>query len=533
MSSTRHQPPAPPWAAWHEQLEQRPVVDGTIPELLDRAARRWPDSTALTEPDGATTSYAELAAAAATLGSALQDRGVARGDRVAVMLPNTSAYVVALFGALRAGAAVVQVNPIYTGRELEHMLTTTGAATIVVGAGALDTVRGVRAASSLRDVVVVGEAQDLGDGEVAWEDLLAAGDPDAAAVAVDPDVDLATIQFTGGTTGRSKGAMLTHTNLLVGLQPTFDLVLPDPDVLPPGSRAVAAAPFFHIFGLTMVLFAGVHHGWNLLLAPRPTPDGLVQLVREQQPGYLAGVATLFTALQNHPEADTAGFDRVALYTSGGASVPEALMRGFEARSGRTLFEGYGLSEGAPVSFNTHLRGSVPGSIGIPVPGTEIRIVDVASGEDVAPGTPGELCVRGPQVMQGYDGMPEETAAALRGGWLHTGDVATMDADGYVRIVDRLKDMINASGYKVYPREVEEVVYDLDDVVEAAVVGVPDDYRGETVKLALVVRDGSTLTEDDVVAHCREQLAAYKVPRIVEFRDELPKSAVGKILRREI
>ena len=532
MSATT-QDPDRPWSSWHDALEQRPTVGGSIPQLLELAAARWPDHVALTAPDAATTTYAALADDAARFGSALQGQGVARGDRVAVMLPNTAAYVVALFGALRAGAVVVQVNPIYTGRELEHMLATTQASTIVVGDGALDTVRAVRGATSLRGVVVVGAAEDLRDGEVALDRLLAEGHPDASAVEVDPDVDLATIQFTGGTTGRSKGAMLTHTNLLVGLQPTFDLVLPDPTELPPGSRAVAAAPFFHIFGLTMVLFAGVHHGWNLLLVPRPTPDGLVQLVRDLQPGYLAGVATLFTALQNHPEAATAGFDGVALYTSGGASVPEALMRGFEERSGRTLFEGYGLSEGAPVSFNTHLRGSVPGAIGIPIPGTEIRIVDVASGDEVPAGTPGELCVRGPQVMQGYFGMPDETEAALRDGWLHTGDVATMDDDGYVRIVDRLKDMINAAGYKVYPREVEEVVYALDDVVEAAVVSVPDDYRGETVKLALVVRDGSTLTDDDVLAHCREQLAAYKVPRIVEFRDELPKSAVGKILRRKI
>ncbi len=520
------------WSQLHDRLEQRPLVTGTIPDLLDRAADRYGDWTALTDPDGTTVSFRELADRAARLGSSLQARGVRPGDRVAVMLPNSIAYVVGFFGALRAGAVVVQVNPIHVGRELEHMLTTTDAVAIMVDADRLDTVRGVMGATSLEQVIVCDHVDPADDGHASLAELVDAGRP-TAAVPLDPDVDLATIQFTGGTTGRSKGAMLTHTNLLVGLQPTFDLVLPRPQDLPDNGTAVAAAPFFHIFGLTMVLLAGIHHGWNLLLVPRPTPDGLITLVREQAPVYLAGVATLFVALHNHPEADAAGLDAVALYTSGGASVPSALLRAFEDRTGRTLFEGYGLSEGAPVAFNTHLRGSVPGSIGIPVPGTEVRIVDIETGADAPPNTPGELCVRGPQVMRGYWDMPDETEQALQDGWLHTGDVATMDEHGYLRIVDRIKDMINAAGFKVYPREVEDVVYELDDVIEAAVTGAPDEYRGETVKLVVVLRDGSPLTEDDIQAHCREHLAAYKVPRIIEFRDELPKSAVGKILRREL
>jgi len=521
------------WGDWHTRLVQRPVLTGTVPQLLQRAADRFGDATALTEGDGATITYRNLAEQAARFSSSLQARGVREGDRVAVMLPNSTDYVIALFGALRIGAVVVQVNPIYVDRELQDMLATTQACAIVVDIDALDRVRSVRRSTSLSHVFVARSRGALGENEEAFEAIVAEADPHAAAVDLDPELNLATIQFTGGTTGRSKGAMLTHTSLLVGLQPTFDLILPDPNVLPANGKAVAAAPFFHIFGLTMVLLAGVHHGWNLLLVPRPTPDELVRLIREEQPVYLAGVATLFTALQNHPEVDAAGLENVVLYTSGGASVPEALLRGFEARTGRTLYEGYGLSEGAPVSFNTHLRGSVPGSIGIPIPGTEVRIIDPETGQEAPSGQPGELCVRGPQVMRGYWGMPEETATAVQQGWLHTGDIATMDDEGFLRIVDRLKDMINASGYKVYPREVEEVVYSLDDVVEAAVVGVADDYRGETVKLAVVLRAGSELTEDDIVGHCRERLAAYKVPRIIEFREELPKSSVGKILRRAI
>lgn len=512
------------------ELTLRAIVTGTVPDLLAAAAERFGQRIALTAPDGQVCSFGELLDRAAAFAAALQRRKVAKGDRVALMAPNSIDYVVAFFGALRAGAVIVQVNPVYRERELAHMLTSTSATTIVVSEDALATVRSVRTATNLARVVVAGRA-DLHEGEEFLSALVAEGG-EPTRVEIDADVDLATIQFTGGTTGRSKGAMLTHANLLAALQPTFDLFLPDPDALPAGVSAVAAAPFFHIFGLTMVLFAGVLHGWNLLLVPRPTPDGLIALVREERPAYLAGVATLFVALQNHPEASSAGLDEVVLYTSGGASVPAALLRAFEKSTGRTLYEGYGLSEGAPVSFNTHLRGSVPGSIGVPVPGTEVRILNEA-GEEVPRGMPGELCVRGPQVMQGYWVMPEETDAALRDGWLHTGDVATMDESGYLRIVDRLKDMINASGYKVYPREVEEVVYELDGVVEVAVVGVGDDYRGETVKAVVVCTPDCELGEDEIVAHCRAHLAAYKVPRIVEFRSELPKSTVGKILRREL
>jgi long-chain acyl-CoA synthetase len=295
---------------------------------------------------------------------------------------------------------------------------------------------------------------------------------------------------------------------------------------------IAVAPFFHIFGMTMVLLFGLRMGWNLLTVPRFQPDAVMEMIRDEEPVMLPGVATLFVALHNYPDMESYGLDKVMLYTSGGASVPLGLLRSFERRTGRAIWEGYGLSEGAPVTFNTYLRGSVGGSIGVPIPGTDVKIMDIETGEEEMPaGEPGELILKGPQVMRGYWQMPEETANTLRDGWLYTGDIARMDDDGYLYIVDRKKEVINASGFKVYPREVEEVLYEHPEVVEGVAVGVPDEYRGESVKVFVVKKEGSSLTEEDLIAHCRDNLAPYKVPKLVEFREELPKSAVGKLLKR--
>jgi long-chain acyl-CoA synthetase len=354
----------------------------------------------------------------------------------------------------------------------------------------------------------------------------------APSVTIDPKEDLSSIQYTGGTTGVSKGAMLTHANLLGGVKQTMDLLIEDPAAFPENGKVIAVAPFFHIFGMTMVLLFGLRMGWNLLTVPRFQPGVVMEMIRDEEPVMLPGVATIFVALHNYPDMENYGLDKVELYTSGGASVPLGLLRSFERRTGRPIWEGYGLSEGAPVSFNTYLRGSVGGSIGVPIPGTDVRVVDIETGESEMPiGEPGELVVKGPQVMKGYWNMPEETAKTLRDGWLYTGDIARMDDDGYLYIVDRKKEVINASGFKVYPREVEEVLYEHPDVVEGVAVGVPDEYRGETVKVFVVKKEGSALTEEDLIVHCKDNLAPYKVPKLVEFRKELPKSAVGKLLKR--
>jgi long-chain acyl-CoA synthetase len=521
-----------PWHSIYEgKLSDKPI-EGSLTAFLEEAVGKYRDNVALTQGERRIT-YGELLDLTEKMAAALHEAGVEKGDRMGLMLPNCPEYVVGFFGALRAGATTTQVNPLYVGRELEHIVSNSGSETVIVHSMMYGKVKDVQRRTPLKRVIVVGEPEGgLKDDDTIFDEFIGRGSGGAPAVEIDPEKDLASIQYTGGTTGVSKGAMLTHSNLLGGVQQTIDLLIEDPSTFPENGKVVAVAPFFHIFGMTMVLLFGMRHGWNLLLVPRFQADQMMELIKREQPIMLAGVATLYTALHSYPEMESYGLDGVLLYTSGGASVPVGLLRSFERHTGRPIWEGYGLSEGAPVSFNTYLRGVVGGSIGVPIPGTDVRIVDIETGEKEMPfGEPGELIVKGPQVMQGYWKMPEETAKTLRDGWLHTGDIARMDEQGYLYIVDRKKDVINASGFKVYPREVEEVLYQHPDVVEAVAVGVPDEYRGETVKAFVVRKQGSYVTEQDLVSHCKEDLAPYKVPKLVEFRDELPKSAVGKLLRR--
>jgi long-chain acyl-CoA synthetase len=521
-----------PWlSVYGDRIPER-IIEGSLTKFLEEAADRYPDHVALTQGERE-ISYRELLDLTARAAAALREAGVEKGDRVALMLPNCPEYVIGFFGALRIGATATQVNPLYVGRELEHIFENSGAQTAIVHSMMYARVRDVRPHTPLKRVICAGEPEGgLQDGDVTFDEFLATATEGAPEADVDPHEDLASIQYTGGTTGVSKGAMLTHRNLLGGVQQTIDLIIEDPSSFPENGKVVAVAPFFHIFGMTMVLLFGLNHGWNLLLVPRFQPDQMMELIKRERPIMLAGVATLYTALHSYPDMESYGLDEVLLYTSGGASVPLGLLESFEKRTGRPIFEGYGLSEGAPVTFNTYLRGAVGGSIGVPIPGTDVRIMDLETGEsEVAPGEPGELVVKGPQVMRGYWRMPDETANALRDGWLYTGDVARMDEEGYLYIVDRKKEMINTSGFKVYPREVEEVFYRHPEIVEAVAVGVPDEYRGETVKVFAVKKPGSDVSGEELISYCKENLAAYKVPTLLEFRDELPKSGVGKILKR--
>ena len=521
-----------PWLSVYEgKLSERPI-EGSLTAFLEEAVDKHRDNVALTQGESPIT-YGELLELTEKMAAALSEAGVKKGDRVGLMLPNCPEYVIGFFGAMRMGAVATQVNPIYVGRELEHIFNNSGSETVIVHEMMYDKVKDIQSRTPLKRVICVGQPESgLKDDHSTFDEFLGTPSGGAPEVDLDPQEDLASIQYTGGTTGVSKGAMLTHRNLLGGVQQTIDLLIEDPEDFPHNGKVVAVAPFFHIFGMTMVLLFSLRHGWNLLLVRRFQPDEMMQLIKQEKPIMLAGVATLYTALHAYPDMEEYGLDEVLLYTSGGASVPVGLLRSFERRTRRPIWEGYGLSEGAPVSFNTYLRGSVGGSIGVPIPGTDVKIVDIETGDKEMPlGEPGELIVKGPQVMKGYWRMPEETANTLRDGWLYTGDIARMEEDGYLYIVDRKKEVINTSGYKVYPREVEEVLYQHPEVVEAVAVGVPDEYSGETVKVFAVRKAGSAVTEEDLVAYCKENLAPYKVPKILEFRDELPKSAVGKILKR--
>jgi len=513
------------------------IYEGSLTDFFRSSVEEHRDKTALTFY-GTTFDFARIEALSEKMAASLAARGVGKGDRVALMLPNCPQYVVGFFATVRLGAVVTQLNPMYVEREIEHILEDSGAETIVVYSDAYPRVKNVVDQTALENVIVVdfeGEPEGLESGHESFGEVLAEDAEPAPPVAVDPVENVAVFQYTGGTTGVSKGAMLTHRNLVANVQQMLDVFIDDPAAFSNNQKIVAILPFFHIFGFTCVMLFGIRQGLNQLLLPRFDVEEVMDLVKDEEPVMFSGVPTMYMAL-NSSGADLReyGFDRIRTYNSGGAPLPVNLKRVFEEKTGRPLLEGYGLSEASPVThINPPFAGQGrEGSIGVPIPSTDARIVDVETGTREMPvGEPGELVIRGPQVMKGYWNMPEETAEVLRDGWLHTGDVARMDEDGYFYIVDRKKDMISAGGYNVYPREIEEVLYEHEGIAEAVAIGIEDEYRGETVKAFVVRKSGDEVTEEEILAFCKERLAPYKAPKTVEFRDELPKSTVGKLLRR--
>ncbi len=519
----KHYPPGVP-----ATLEYREIP---VYQALDEVVERHPDLPALRFL-GARLTFAHLADQVLRCARALADQGVRPGDRVALMLPNCPQYVVGYYGALRAGAIVVQVNPLSTPRELTYLLNNADAATIVVADTLAPVVAAARSQTPLRRVLVArlkGDA-DLGADVVPFEPLVAGSPASPPSVTVRAG-DVAVLQYTGGTTGVVKGAMLTHFNLVANVAQCRAF---NPEAPPAGEgRVLTVIPLFHVYGMTVCMNLGLWSGYELILLPRFEIQEVLETIRATRPTHFPGVPTMYVAINNVPNAESYGVDSIRYYNSGAAPMPAEVMALFEERFGGKILEGYGLSEASPFTHGHPPRGRrTPGTVGMPAPDTDCEIVDVETGTRVLPvGAAGEIRIRGPQIMAGYWRMPEETAIALREGWLYTGDIGTMDADGYFTIVDRKKDMIIASGFNVYPREVEEVLYEHPAVKECCVAGVPDPYRGETVKAYVVVQPGAACDVDALTAFCRERLAAYKVPRIFEFREALPKSAVGKILRR--
>lgn len=524
--------------------------------FLDEAAAKYPEVTA-TYFIGGTLTYRELAQKTESFAKVLVDLGVKKGDRVAVMLPNMPQFIIAFYGLLKAGAIGVPVNPLYTERELEFQLNNSGAETIIALDILYPRIEKVRKKTSLKNVVVtkVGEylpwhlrmlyplkekkegtaVKISADADVLWfQDLLERGAK--ASVALPTDIkpeDIALFQYTGGTTGTSKGAVLTHGNLVANALQTREWFK---DAKEGQEKVLAAIPFFHVYGMTVAMNLGIAIAATLVLMPRPTPiDDVLKTIQKTKPNMFPGVPTLYVGIINHPDVKKYDLSSITACISGAAPLPVEVQQKFEEITGGTLVEGYGLTEASPVTHANPLYGERKyGSIGLPLPNTDARIRDLETGEkDLGPDEIGELVIRGPQVMTGYWQKPEENARTIRDGWLYTGDVAKMDEDGYFYIVDRLKDMIIAGGYNIYPREVEEVLYEHPKVLEAAVVGVPDEYRGETVKAFVVLKEGETATEEEIINFTKEHLAKYKAPKAVEFRTELPKSLVGKVLRRKL
>jgi long-chain acyl-CoA synthetase len=556
---------ARPWLAEYPAGVPADIAPGehtTLVDVLESAFRQYARRDAVACM-GTRLTFADIDRLSHDLGAWLQQRGLERGARIALMMPNLPQYTVAIAAVLRAGYAVVNVNPLYTPRELEHQLKDSGAQAIFVLENFAATLEEVIERTDVRDVVLVAMGDLLGfwkgrlvnfavrhlrkmvpefrlplDGGrrvTAFIDACEAGSRlSLRRVEVRPD-DVAFLQYTGGTTGVSKGATLLHRNVVANILQTEAWFRPMLDKVA-GSQmtVVCALPMYHIFALTICCLMGARLGMQNVLIPNPRDiPGLVRTLQDYRVNMFPAVNTLFNALANDAAFARLDFSGLVVSNGGGMAVQEATAKLWKRVTGCAIVEGYGLSETSPVATSNRVDSDdFSGTIGLPIPSTDISIRDEA-GRDLAVGEPGEICIRGPQVMAGYWKRADETAQVMTDdGFFKSGDIGVMDARGYVKIVDRKKDMILVSGFNVYPTEIEQVVSLHPGVLECAAIGVPDARSGEAVKLFVVKKDAS-LTEDDIAGYCRENFTAYKRPRSIEFRDELPKSNVGKILRREL
>ena len=528
--------------------------DQALPLLLQRTAARWSARTA-TEFIGAKLSYGALWDQVLRLAEALSRLGVKQGTRVAIMLPNCPQAVVSFYATLWLGGVVVMTNPMYVEREMEHQWRDAEAEVLIVLDHLFPKVERVVGETSIKQVLVTSIRDVLpfplnwlyplkarkqklfmavpydGDKVLSLSRLIKDTPPSTRACPTRLD-DLALLQYTGGTTGVAKGVMLAHRNILANVVQIRSWL---PELREGGERFLAILPFFHVFGMTVAMNLPLYLGATCILVPRFEINDFIKTLHKSKPTIFPGVPTIYVAIVNHPKIGEYDLTSIRGCITGSAPMPVEILRRFESITGSVIIEGYGLSEASPVTHVNPVKGvRKPGSIGVAIPHTDCKIVDLETGRnELAVGEEGELMVKGPQVMQGYWQMPEETAATLEDGWLHTGDIAKMDEDGYVFIVDRKKDMIIAGGFNIYPREVDEVLYEHPKIVDAVTVGVPDPYRGETVKAFVVPKPGEDLTEAEVIAFCKSRLAAYKVPKTVELRESLPKTAVGKVLRKEL
>jgi long-chain acyl-CoA synthetase len=522
-----------------------------MPLALARTARELPDKTALVFVDSK-ISYRQLDDMANRFAHALIDMGVKPGDKVAMLMPNMPQLVAAVYGAWRAGAVVVMNNPLYTDVELEYQFNNSESTFLVAIDLICPRMIALRPKTKIKNLVVAHIRDHLKFPKkqllpiVAkdkhrnipptpnvheWMDILKKYPATDPKIPIDFD-GLASLQYTGGTTGVSKGVMLSHANLSKNVQ---QIVAWFPGFNKGEITHLGVLPIFHSFGLTCCMDICVWMGWTDVLIPRPEPQAILEAIHKYKVNFFPAVPTMYVGVLNHPEASKFNLTSIKGCFSGAAPLPVEVIKDFEAKTGSQICEGYGLSETSPVVTTNPYGGKTKvGSIGLPVSDTDIKIVDLVDGTKEMPvGEPGEVLVKGPQVTSGYYQMPEETAAAIRDGWLYTGDIGTMDAEGYFYIVDRKKDMVIAGGYNIYPREIDEVLFEHPKILEACAVGIPDPYRGETIKAFVVLKQGQTLTQEEVIKYCGEKLARYKVPRMVEFVGDLPKSMVGKILRKEL
>lgn len=559
-----------PWLSSYEQGVPATVEVPNHPlhQFLIDSSRKYPNKTAVRMvlrylPLGlavqAKLTYRELDELSDRFAAALAAQGIQKGSRVSIMLPNCPQQVVMYFGVLKAGGIVVNTNPTYPPHELEPLMKNSGAEAIVTLSGLYQRVKQIQPNTNLKTIILTDLSDHVtalfrrtvnkqlaakgmyaevpsGGGVFYYKDLIGRYPARAPSVQFDAANDTAVFQFTGGTTGIPKAAELTHRNLVantVQMQAWFT------DVSPGNEKVLLALPAFHVYGMTVGMLFGVSVGAEIVVVPDPRDTNhILEILHREHITLYPGVPAMYIAIINHPRVTEYNLRSIKACLSGGSALPVEVAQKFDEITGGRLVEGFGMSESSPVTHANPIKGRVKyGSIGIPIPSTEAAIVSLEPDESghykfFGIGEEGELVVRGPQVMKGYYNNPEETAKTIDAdGWLHTGDIARMDEDGYFYIVDRKKDLIIASGYNVVPREVEEVLFMHPKVMEAAVVGVPDPKRGETVKAFVVLKEGQTATAEEIREFCKEHLAPYKVPTLVEFRKELPKTQVGKVLRR--
>lgn len=537
---------------WHRHYDYNVPTTIRYPQipaqaLFQLAAGTFPDKPA-TNFYGTELTFWQLREQSLRMANALGRLGVKKGDRVGVHLPNCPQFVISYLAVVSLGAIVVNLNPLASAGEIRFIIENTGMETIITFDMVLPNVRPLVKETGIKRLIAtrvtdyitgfgVSAARDL-DLEEGWhhfsELLESVTETRLPRVQLGPD-DPALIQFTGGTTGVPKGAVLTHANIVAATLQASVWGNPTITIVPPEKRLVLSViPYFHAYGNIVCMNWAFFNYATQILVPRFEIEELLGIIGNfEKISFFPAVPTLITAIINHPKAAGLNLDkRLGLLNSGAAPMPVDLIERVQDM-GISFSEGYGLSESTSLGAANPVLGlKKTGSIGIPFPDNDVRLVDVESGtEDVKPGEPGELVMKGPLIMQGYWNNPEETAGQIRNGWLHTGDIARMDEDGYFFIVDRKKDMIIAGGFNIYPRDIDEVLYQHPKVSEAVSLGIPDEYRGETVKAFVVLKPGESATEKEIIDFCRQRLTAYKVPRIVEFRDSLPKSVVGKILRK--
>ena len=544
-----------PWLKFYEKgvPETISYEEICMPDILDRTAKEFADNTALIF-QGYKLTYRQFKEMVDRFATCLADFGIKQGDAVAILLPNLIPCVVAYFSILKIGAITVMNNPLYTDRELGHQFNDSGAKALITLDLLANRMIDLRPKTKIRQIVYTSIGDYLPFPKNLLFPLVAKKKKLAADVKQAPDVftwkdciskyqqrpptvklgfeDVAMYQYTGGTTGVSKGVMLTHANLSKQVQqaavwfPQFEK----------GTQIVLGAlPYFHVFGMSTAMNFAVHVGWAQVLVPRPQPEPLLEAIRKFRPTFVALVPTMYIGMLNHPDLKKTDMSCIKGAFSGSAPLPVEVIHEFERITGAVIVEGFGLTETTPVTHINPFGGiRKVGSVGVPISDTECRIVSLDDGvTDVPVGEPGELIIKGPQVMKGYKDMPDETANTLRNGWCYTGDIGTMDQDGYFYIVDRKKDMIISGGFNIYPRDIDEVFYQHPKVQEACAIGIPDPKRGENVKVFVVLKEGETATQKELLEYCATKLAKFKLPAEIEFRKELPKTNVGKILRKQL